>query len=143
MSSGATTMPAAKAFVRACDRSITAIKKIRNCAAESYCYDEIMLTDLAGEFETLTHDTVIVMHQIGSHGPAYSERYPPEFEMIQARLSLESITALLGARSRERIRQHDRVHGPHARTDDRKLARCVEPCRQHVALCLRSRRIAR
>jgi lipid A ethanolaminephosphotransferase len=49
----------------------------------SYCYDEIMLQDLAGKLETLTSDTVIVMHQIGSHGPAYAERYPPEFEKFK------------------------------------------------------------
>lgn len=50
---------------------------------ESYCYDEVMLNDLAGTLESLTSDTVIVMHQIGSHGPAYAERYPPEFEKFR------------------------------------------------------------
>jgi lipid A ethanolaminephosphotransferase len=50
---------------------------------ESYCYDEIMLTDLPAKLASLTRDTVIVMHQIGSHGPAYAERYPPEFERFK------------------------------------------------------------
>jgi lipid A ethanolaminephosphotransferase len=50
---------------------------------ESYCYDEIMLQDLAGRLNDVHTDTVIVMHQIGSHGPAYSERYPPEFEKFK------------------------------------------------------------
>jgi lipid A ethanolaminephosphotransferase len=50
---------------------------------ESYCYDEIMLKDLGATLESLTNDTVIVMHQIGSHGPAYAERYPPEFEKFK------------------------------------------------------------
>lgn len=57
-------------------------KDARLCR-ESYCYDEIMLADLAERLDTLTHDTVIVMHQIGSHGPAYSERYPPEFDKFK------------------------------------------------------------
>jgi len=48
-----------------------------------YCYDEVLLTDLAGKLATMTQDTLIVMHQIGSHGPAYSERYPPEFERFK------------------------------------------------------------
>jgi lipid A ethanolaminephosphotransferase len=54
-----------------------------NLCSESYCYDEILLKDLGEKLETLTNDTVIVMHQIGSHGPAYAERYPREFEMFK------------------------------------------------------------
>jgi lipid A ethanolaminephosphotransferase len=50
---------------------------------ESNCYDEIMLTDLPGKLATFTRDAVIVMHQIGSHGPAYAERYPPQFEKFK------------------------------------------------------------
>jgi lipid A ethanolaminephosphotransferase len=46
---------------------------------ESYCYDEVMIEDLAGTLAKIDRDTVIVMHQIGSHGPAYAERYPHEF----------------------------------------------------------------
>src|SRR5262249_49899467 len=41
------------------------------------------LQDLADKVRTLHHDTVIVFHQIGSHGPAYSERYPAEFEVFK------------------------------------------------------------
>lgn len=50
---------------------------------ESYCYDAVMMTDLAERLRTVQRDTVIVFHQIGSHGPAYSERYPPEFERFK------------------------------------------------------------
>lgn len=49
----------------------------------SYCYDEIMLEDLGERLRTITRDTVIFFHQIGSHGPAYSERYPPAFERFK------------------------------------------------------------
>jgi lipid A ethanolaminephosphotransferase len=42
-----------------------------------------MLNDLAARLRDLTHDTVIVFHQIGSHGPAYSERYPAAFEYFK------------------------------------------------------------
>jgi lipid A ethanolaminephosphotransferase len=49
----------------------------------SYCYDEVMLTDLAARLETLTQDTVVIFHTIGSHGPAYAERYPPQFEVFK------------------------------------------------------------
>jgi lipid A ethanolaminephosphotransferase len=49
----------------------------------SYCYDEVMLGDLAARLEKVQHDTVVVFHTIGSHGPAYSERYPPQFEIFK------------------------------------------------------------
>jgi lipid A ethanolaminephosphotransferase len=49
----------------------------------SYCFDEVMLEDLEQRLDTVKHDTVIVFHQIGSHGPAYAERYPPRFEIFK------------------------------------------------------------
>src|SRR4029453_2345186 len=49
----------------------------------SYCYDEGMLTDRAARVEPLTQDTVLIFHTIGSHGPAYAERYPPQFEVFK------------------------------------------------------------
>jgi lipid A ethanolaminephosphotransferase len=42
-----------------------------------------MLEDLAQRIDSVQRDTVIVFHQIGSHGPAYAERYPPEFEIFK------------------------------------------------------------
>jgi lipid A ethanolaminephosphotransferase len=42
-----------------------------------------MLTDLDAKLRHIERDTVIVFHQIGSHGPAYSERYPAEFERFK------------------------------------------------------------
>ena len=53
-----------------------------NCV-NSYCFDEVMLDDLAQRVDTVRRDTVIVFHQIGSHGPAYAERYPPRFEVFK------------------------------------------------------------
>ncbi|HMN46499.1 MAG TPA: phosphoethanolamine--lipid A transferase [Povalibacter sp.] len=50
---------------------------------QSYCYDEIMLDDMDRRLRDLQGDTVIVMHMIGSHGPAYHERYPPPFEKFK------------------------------------------------------------
>lgn len=40
------------------------------------CYDEVMLEDLSQRLDAIRRDTVIVFHQVGSHGPAYSARYP-------------------------------------------------------------------
>jgi lipid A ethanolaminephosphotransferase len=44
------------------------------------CFDEIMLSGLADELKDITQDTAIVFHQMGSHGPSYSQRYPERFE---------------------------------------------------------------
>jgi len=52
--------------------------KTPNCHTQ-YCHDETMATDLPGLLGRLAHDSVIVFHQIGSHGPAYWQRYPPQF----------------------------------------------------------------
>ena len=43
------------------------------------CNDGILLRQLQDRVGSITRDTVIVLHQIGNHGPAYFERYPKEF----------------------------------------------------------------
>jgi lipid A ethanolaminephosphotransferase len=50
---------------------------------DAHCFDEIMLADLPERLTKITRDTVIVFHQQGSHGPAYSERYPAAFEKFR------------------------------------------------------------
>ncbi|RIX97996.1 phosphoethanolamine--lipid A transferase [Aureimonas flava] len=44
------------------------------------CRDEILTDRLAAELTSITRDTVIVLHQLGSHGPTYFQRYPASFE---------------------------------------------------------------
>lgn len=43
------------------------------------CYDERLLRDLPQAMRDSRQDMVIVLHQKGSHGPAYWKRYPPGF----------------------------------------------------------------
>lgn len=52
------------------------------CSATG-CYDEVMLENLDAALADVKTDTVIVFHQAGSHGPAYSERYPRRFEVFK------------------------------------------------------------
>src|SRR4029453_9676540 len=42
-----------------------------------------MLSTLAARLEHVQQDTVVIFHTIGSHGPAYSERYPAQFEVFK------------------------------------------------------------
>lgn len=44
------------------------------------CDDGVFLPALRTYAEGITEDTVLVLHHIGSHGPSYFMRYPPEFE---------------------------------------------------------------
>lgn len=43
------------------------------------CLDSIFLEKLDGWMVGVKQDTVLVMHQLGSHGPAYYLRYPEEY----------------------------------------------------------------
>ena len=50
----------------------------RFCAGDE-CYDERLLDGLPELIRKSTKDLVIVLHQKGSHGPAYARRYPQGF----------------------------------------------------------------
>jgi lipid A ethanolaminephosphotransferase len=43
------------------------------------CFDEVLLVGLDDLLAQLRTDTLIVLHQRGSHGPAYHRRYPAAF----------------------------------------------------------------
>ncbi|ULQ47251.1 phosphoethanolamine--lipid A transferase [Flagellatimonas centrodinii] len=44
------------------------------------CHDEVLLSDLRAQLQHGTGDQLIVLHQLGSHGPAYFRRYPERFQ---------------------------------------------------------------
>ena len=44
------------------------------------CDDGIFIPALKNFAASITKDTVLILHQIGSHGPAYHLRYPPQSE---------------------------------------------------------------
>lgn len=54
-----------------------------NPVCDVECRDIGMLSGLSDYVESKTEgDIVIVLHQMGNHGPAYFKRYPPAFEMF-------------------------------------------------------------
>ena len=63
------------------------------------CLDEILLQDLPAQARAKPGDRVIVLHQLGNHGPAYFERYPPRFR----RFTPTCDTADLGRCTRRQI----------------------------------------
>ena len=60
-------------------RELTHTDNAEFCATGE-CIDGIFLQQIKDYAATITQDTVLVLHQIGSHGPTYFLRYPPEFE---------------------------------------------------------------
>ena len=46
--------------------------------AGGYCHDEVLLEELKRVTLAPGGDTVVLLHMMGNHGPAYFRRYPPE-----------------------------------------------------------------
>lgn len=66
-----------------CDRvTLQDVSKLQDpqLCANSECRDEILLQGLQALIDHLDRDTVLVLHQMGSHGPEYFKRYPKEYE---------------------------------------------------------------
>ncbi|WP_339492768.1 MULTISPECIES: phosphoethanolamine transferase [unclassified Pseudomonas] len=66
-----------------CDRvTLQDVSNLKDPAlcANSECRDEILLQGLQHFIDALDKDTVLVLHQMGSHGPEYFKRYPKEYE---------------------------------------------------------------
>ncbi|MBF6024421.1 phosphoethanolamine transferase [Lysobacter niastensis] len=68
------------------------------CDAEG-CLDEAMLQGLIGEVDRRPGDMVVVLHQLGNHGPSYYKRYPPHLRRFVPACE----TSELGDCSREQI----------------------------------------
>ncbi|WP_085605588.1 MULTISPECIES: phosphoethanolamine transferase [unclassified Pseudomonas] len=66
-----------------CDRvTLQDVSNLKDPAlcANSECRDEILLQGLQSFIDHLDKDTMLVLHQMGSHGPEYFKRYPKEYE---------------------------------------------------------------
>ncbi len=55
----------------------------RNNICDIECRDEGMLTGLQNYIDHQKGDILIILHQMGNHGPAYYKRYPKEFEYFK------------------------------------------------------------
>ncbi|RPH44743.1 MAG: phosphoethanolamine--lipid A transferase [Burkholderiales bacterium] len=54
--------------------------EVPGLCADGRCLDEILLHGLDGVVQAATGDLVVVLHQLGNHGPAYFRRYPDAFK---------------------------------------------------------------
>ena len=63
------------------------------------CLDEILIQDLEKRIQPGSGDRIVVLHQLGNHGPNYFERYPARFRKFTPTCE----TPELGKCSREQI----------------------------------------
>ncbi|EMI49669.1 transmembrane protein [Stenotrophomonas maltophilia AU12-09] len=64
-----------------CERVSTedmpALKVAGQCVnTDGTCYDDVLLHQLGTRIDAINGDGLVVLHQLGSHGPTYFERYP-------------------------------------------------------------------
>ena len=50
--------------------------------ADGRCMDEILLENLVAQVKAKPGDRVVVLHQLGNHGPSYFQRYPAQFRQF-------------------------------------------------------------
>lgn len=56
-----------------------ALKPSGHCTnPDGTCHDDVLLHQLGARIDAVQGDALIVLHQLGSHGPAYFERYPAQ-----------------------------------------------------------------
>ena len=75
----------------------TASLKVPEHCRGGECFDTVMLQQLDGELAQLSaqrraRGTVVVLHQMGSHGPAYYKRTPPAFKPFQPECTQTSLS---------------------------------------------------
>ncbi len=83
--------------------------------ASGECLDGVMLEGLDERIAALdpqraARGVVIVMHQMGSHGPAYHLRSPSQSKRFPARVHQRRAQRLQPRRGGQRLRQLDRLH---------------------------------
>jgi len=61
-----------------------ALKVAGHCVnQDGTCHDEVLLHQLGARVDAMEGDALIVLHQIGSHGPTYFERYPAQANVFR------------------------------------------------------------
>ena len=54
---------------------------VKVTCSDRNCYDENLVRSFVQMLPNIKEDSLFVLHQHGSHGPAYANRYPPEMEI--------------------------------------------------------------
>ncbi len=65
--------------------------KVDDLCAEGQCLDEVLLRGMEGIARDTHGNLFVVMHQLGSHGPAYYKRYPAVFKRFAPACETEDL----------------------------------------------------
>ncbi len=65
--------------------------KVDSLCAEGQCLDEVLLHGMDGVARDTKGNLFVVMHQLGSHGPAYFKRYPAVFKRFTPACETEDL----------------------------------------------------
>lgn len=71
-----------------CDRV-----EIEDFCSKKTCFDDILLTNFAEKINKINDNAFIVMHQTGSHGPAYFAHYPKSAEIYTPTCQTEVLSS--------------------------------------------------
>ncbi len=114
------------------------------------CLDDVMLKNLDQRLAALPAERrsqaacVLVLHQMGSHGPSYAKRSAPDTKRFLPECTTNALAECSHSRTDERLRQLDRAHRPLPGADHRLAARRSRTQLRHRhALHERPRRVAR
>lgn len=58
-------------------------ENVPGLCVDGQCFDEILLHGMDQVLRDHRGNLLVVMHQLGSHGPSYYKRYPPAFKRFQ------------------------------------------------------------
>ncbi|MDM9628592.1 phosphoethanolamine--lipid A transferase [Rhizobium sp. S152] len=91
---------------------------------ESECLDTVLTDKLDDWLASVTGDSVLVLHQLGSHGPGYYQRYPDNFR----RFTPDCRTAEFGACTQQEIVN---AYDNSILFTDHVLARVIDTLQRH------------
>jgi lipid A ethanolaminephosphotransferase len=64
---------------------------VESLCTEGQCFDEILLQGMDRILRDRSGNLLVVMHQLGSHGPAYFKRYPAAFKQFKPACESEDL----------------------------------------------------
>lgn len=75
-----------------CKNVCTRVDYAQPCTGKiGTCNDEVLILSLSRNLEKLNDHAVIVLHQLGSHGPQYYKRYPEQSEVFRPTCQTERL----------------------------------------------------
>ncbi|MBI3369272.1 MAG: sulfatase-like hydrolase/transferase, partial [Burkholderiales bacterium] len=73
---------------------MTAAARVPGLCDGGHCFDEVLLQGLDAampKVDSAARDRLVVLHQLGNHGPAYFLRYPPAFKRFTPACETEDL----------------------------------------------------